>query len=219
MDDDLPWNVPKSDIASSMELSERLLGFVTGYTAVGDLGGLALAWKALLPENHLSAVEAILQTHLFAGFPRVINAMALVRKLGVADIDGYWEDATVSVELWQNAGELLCSRIYGNNYSKLRKTMGNIHPDLDKWMLQTGYGRVLSRPGLSARMRELCVLAVLAGQNVPPQLFSHLRGAIHVGATIAECEIILRQTEAIWGVEAQHQALEVFNEVKPKLKL
>ena len=95
--------------------------------------------------------------------------------------------------------------------------MAAIHPDLDRWMLQTGYGRVLSRPGLAPRMRELCVIAVLAGQNVTPQLFSHLRGAVNVGANVAECESVLKQTEFIWGPKAQIQALKVFEKVRPKL--
>jgi len=30
--------------------------------------------------------------------------------------------------------------------------------------IENGYGRVLARPGLSLRLRELCVLAILAGQ-------------------------------------------------------
>jgi alkylhydroperoxidase/carboxymuconolactone decarboxylase family protein YurZ len=48
--------------------------------------------------------------------------------------------------------------------------MGQLHPVLDTLMLEHGYGRVLSRPGLSLRLRELCVIAVLVGQDVSPQL-------------------------------------------------
>lgn len=55
-------------------------------------------------------------------------------------------------------------------YGKLRKRMGQLHPVLDTLMLEHGYGRVLSRPGLTLRLRELCVIAVLVGQDVSPQL-------------------------------------------------
>jgi alkylhydroperoxidase/carboxymuconolactone decarboxylase family protein YurZ len=48
--------------------------------------------------------------------------------------------------------------------------MEQLHPVLDDMMLEYGYGRVLSRPGLSLRLRELCVVAALAGQDVAPQL-------------------------------------------------
>jgi 4-carboxymuconolactone decarboxylase len=78
-----------------------------------------------------------------------------------------------------------------------------LHPDLDDWMVATGYGRVLSRPGPSARERELCIVAVLAGQDVAPQLRSHLLGAMNVGATATECRAVLAQTEAVWGAPAQ----------------
>jgi alkylhydroperoxidase/carboxymuconolactone decarboxylase family protein YurZ len=70
--------------------------------------------------------------------------------------------------------------------------MRDIHPVLDKLMVRTsnptdrvliykvdhGYGRVMSRPGLDLPLRELCVVAVLSGQHVEPQLESHLRGAL-----------------------------------------
>ncbi len=55
-------------------------------------------------------------------------------------------------------------------YEKLRQRMKQLHPVLDIMMLEHGYGRVLSRPGLSLRLRELCVVAALAGQDVAPQL-------------------------------------------------
>jgi hypothetical protein len=48
--------------------------------------------------------------------------------------------------------------------------MKQLHPVLDVMMLEHGYGRVLSRPGLTLRLRELCVVAALAGQDVAPQL-------------------------------------------------
>ena len=95
--------------------------------------------------------------------------------------------------------------------------MAGFHPDLDRWMVEIGYGRVLSRPGLCPRLRELCVLAVLAGQNVTPQLFSHLRGAVNVGATADECRSILEQTSWVWGMEAQTQALRVLSKALTKL--
>mmetsp|Transcript_22112 Transcript_22112/g.45084 ORF Transcript_22112/g.45084 Transcript_22112/m.45084 type:complete len:113 (+) Transcript_22112:950-1288(+) len=69
------------------------------------------------------------------------------------------------------------------------------------------YGRVISREGaLSLRMRELCVVAVLTGQDVPPQLQSHLYGARNVGATHAEIAAVVEQTALPWGEAAQAQA-------------
>ena len=214
---DYPWLSPQLGEVPSLSLSERLLTFIAGYTAAGNLDGLEQGWRALETAHYGEGIEAILQTHLFAGYPRAINAMTTVRKLGADQFGEYHEGHDENVADWEASGTALCGEIYGGNYPKLREKMATIHPDLDKWMLQTGYGRVLSRPGLTPRLRELCVIAVLTGQNVTPQLFSHLRGAVNVGASVAECESILKQTQFIWGDEAQVQALKVFEKVRPKL--
>jgi 4-carboxymuconolactone decarboxylase len=65
------------------------------------------------------------------------------------------------------------------------------HPDLAEWILSDGYGRVLARPGLSIRERELLVVAVLAALDIPLQLRSHVEGARRVGATPGEIRSVL----------------------------
>jgi 4-carboxymuconolactone decarboxylase len=65
--------------------------------------------------------------------------------------------------------------------------MEALHPELAWWILDDGYGRVLSRPGLTGRERELlavAALAVLPGAGL--QLDSHERGARRFGATAGE---------------------------------
>jgi 4-carboxymuconolactone decarboxylase len=58
-----------------------------------------------------------------------------------------------------------------------------LHPDLAVWMLEEGYGRVLSRPGLAARERERVAVTVLAALGWERQLVSHLIGARRLGAS------------------------------------
>jgi 4-carboxymuconolactone decarboxylase len=72
--------------------------------------------------------------------------------------------------------------------------MRGFHPELAEWILADGYGRVLSRPGLTIRERELIVVAVLAALRLPKQLESHVRGARRVGATSREVEAMLAIT-------------------------
>jgi 4-carboxymuconolactone decarboxylase len=65
--------------------------------------------------------------------------------------------------------------------------MEGLHPELAAWILEDGYGRVLSRPGLTGRERELLAVAALAAlPGAGPQLESHERGARRLGATAAE---------------------------------
>jgi 4-carboxymuconolactone decarboxylase len=76
--------------------------------------------------------------------------------------------------------------VYGASFAKLRRNIAAHHPDLAAWMIEQGYGRVLARPGLSSRARELVAVAVLAATGWERQLLSHLLGAERLGATRAE---------------------------------
>lgn len=70
--------------------------------------------------------------------------------------------------------------------------MRGFHPDLADWILEDGYGKVLSRPVLSVRERELLIVAVLGALNVPAQLKSHQLGALRVGADAAQVQAMGR---------------------------
>jgi 4-carboxymuconolactone decarboxylase len=129
--------------------------------------------------------ETFLQLYLFAGFPRMINAfMAL---------DGLSNGAEAFVEESPDLsrGEALCRAIYGKNYEPMIARMRSMHPELAKWILQEGYGKVLSRPALPGRDRELISVAMLTAQGLYVQLHSHVRGALHLGATPADIRRVL----------------------------
>lgn len=208
-----PWCDGRFGEVSSLEDSERIITFIAGHTASGDLLALERDCDFVEPEDHAAVVEAVLQTHLFAGYPRTINALGVLERLGWR-VGGQEED-TPDWSAWRASGEELCGQIYAHNYPKLRDRIAALHPDLDRWMVETGYGRVLSRAGLSPRLRELCVVSVLAGQNVAPQLHSHLKGALHVGASIEECRSVLSQVRLIWGEEAFEQSSAVLRRLTP----
>ncbi len=196
-----PWLDGRLAAVETLSARERVWTFLAAHTARGDLEGVRLDWRALQPSDHLGGVEVILQTHLFAGYPRTINALGAVHAVGVADM----HTGEVAPAVWRARGEANCRTVYGDAYEPLRARIAGLHPDLDRWMVEIGYGRMLSRSGLTLRQRELAVLAVLAGQDVAPQLKSHLLGARRAGASRAECRAVLDQTALVWGVEAQNQ--------------
>ena len=128
--------------------------------------------------------EVILQSYLFAGFPRTLNASREWRRVSgrpapVAD-DGERLDLA---EEWQRKGEKTCATVYGPFYERLRHNIRELHPALDAWMIVEGYGKVLSRPGLDLARRELCIVAACAASRQERQLHSHLHGALHAGAS------------------------------------
>ncbi|HEX8395156.1 MAG TPA: carboxymuconolactone decarboxylase family protein [Longimicrobium sp.] len=129
--------------------------------------------------------EVLLQSHLFVGFPDALNALAVWREVsGAAAPAALGEDPPG----WEARGERVCATVYGANYAKLRENVSGLHPEFDGWMVTGGYGRVIGRPGLDLRTRELCIAALLAVWNVPRQLHSHLRGSLNAGASVAEVD-------------------------------
>lgn len=165
----------------------------------------------------LMVEEGILMAIVAVGFPRTLIAMRGWRKASGAgpqasdgeDVEGYYRRH----ERWTTDGEATCRIVYGPNYERLRQTVRDLHPALDAWMITEGYGRTLSRPGLTLRQRELLMMAMCAVSDVPHQLHSHLKGALHAGATVAEVGEGLEA--AIAGIPAreQEQARQLFKRV------
>ena len=145
--------------------------------------------------------ELILQSYLFAGLPRALNAMREGRRLSgrrapAADDDSRAESQAA---LWRERGERTCAVVYGPFYDALRHNIRDLHPALDAWMIVDGYGKVLARAGLDLRRRELCVVGACAAARQDRQLHSHLHGALHAGATAAEVADALRTVEDLAG--------------------
>ena len=136
--------------------------------------------------------EIILQSYLFAGFPRALNAARAWR--AASGLPAPAEDAEASVDdlaLWRARGEETCAIVYGDSYEKLRRNIRELHPALDEWMIVDGYGKVLSRPGVDLRTRELCIVAACAVSGQQRQLHSHLHGAMNAGALASELSAVL----------------------------
>jgi 4-carboxymuconolactone decarboxylase len=130
--------------------------------------------------------EMILQTYLFAGLPRSLNAMREWRRASGRAAPASDVDATLAAaDGWTERGEHTCATVYGPFYHRLRHNIAALHPALDAWMIVEGYGKVLGRPALPLALRELCIVAVCAASRQERQLHSHLHGALHAGASAA----------------------------------
>ncbi|MEE2962071.1 MAG: hypothetical protein VYA34_15165 [Myxococcota bacterium] len=195
------------------ELCDRESGWlrvcnVAVAVAQGELGILKKTLEESPMEEAETLQEIILQCHLFCGYPRSINGMKIFGE--VFSVSGLGES---SPSQWREEGEALCEEIYGRAYEKLLQKIEDLHPALKNWMLETGYGRVLSRKGASIQERELGVVAVLIGQRVGPQLSSHLRGALRVGIPEDFLASLLAGSKGWWGETCQREALETWERV------
>ncbi len=166
----------------------RLSARITGGTEEEVREGLAECTASGVPATWLD--ELVLQSYLFAGFPRALNAARELRRVAEgrpspAGALPAFEDSYANTFDWRLRGQDTCSDVYGPMYEKLRANIRQLHPALDEWMIVEGYGKVLSRPGLDLGRRELCIVAACVAAGQDRQLHSHLHGARNVGVADA----------------------------------
>jgi alkylhydroperoxidase/carboxymuconolactone decarboxylase family protein YurZ len=192
----------------------RTVVFAAGHVAAGDSSSAVEAFRSM-PEDVLPKAYdlAVLQSVAFVGFPRVLTAAAALKQAGFfGSRDGRTSSASRSIHD-REAGEATFEQIYGRAESKVRSRIASFHPLLEDWVIQFGYGQVLSNPGPDLRERELCAIGVLTGggQGTEPLLISHIRGALRVGATAEEVRAVLDHTQPVHGDLAAEHAEAVFS--------
>jgi 4-carboxymuconolactone decarboxylase len=145
--------------------------------------------------------EAILQTYLFAGFPRAINGLWTLNSIAGSGARG--------PDLRKRGGEGLCRRIYGRDYEPMMRKMRSLSPDLARWILDEGYGKVLSRPHFTPRERELMIVPTLAALRAWRQLPSHVKGGLRVGASAGEIRRVVTACRGLVSKTAIQRVQEV----------
>jgi len=203
-------------VSGGLDASESLLVDVSAALAVrGDDRPLEAALDAALAGgvDPLWIEEALLQAYLFLGYPRALGAFGLWRarsgRPAPPPLDEDWTD-------WKERGADVCRRVYAGQYEGLRRNVRALHSDLETWMLVEGYGKVLGRPGLPLRTRELCIAALLAVLDAPAQLHSHLRGALNVGVTPHEVGMALARALRCADAQVGDRAEETWRKVRSR---
>eukprot|EP00871_Galdieria_phlegrea_P000858 jgi/Galph1/1773/GphlegSOOS_G448.1 len=202
----------------------RIYTFAAGHTATGNSQAIKEDFAILPVKNRNHALEAVLQSLVFVGLPKVLNAcstlqqanllppkeeLLIEREIGcqIEEFDSSNQTSlqSDSTDPFILRGQRAFQQIYSTATKKLQDRIYSFHPDLESWVLEFGYGHILSRPVLSLYQRELCAIAALVGQSVAPQLISHIRGAIQVGATKEQIHSILQQTQFLVSSQAQQE--------------
>jgi 4-carboxymuconolactone decarboxylase len=86
-------------------------------------------------------------------------------------------------------------------------------PDFYRYVAESAFGTIWSRPGLAIRDRSLVTVAQLAALGRSGELRAHLAGALNVGVSREELVEVLMQTAVYAGVPAANEALAVAAEV------
>jgi 4-carboxymuconolactone decarboxylase len=192
----------------------RALVVLSAAIAVRDPARLVAAVDAAAATADAAEVEeALLQSYLFVGYPAALHAIALWRERTGQPAPAAKPEPEEGRE---PRGIRVCRKVYGTAYDRLVENMARLQPELGAWMIEEGYGKVLGRPGLDLRTRELCIIGLLAAQTAPAQLYSHLRGALLAGAVASDVDEALDAAAGVIPMERAAAAYAVWQRVRSK---
>lgn len=190
-----------------------LLTILAASIATDNVNKIESAIKELkiakVKENKI--YETILHSYLFCGFPIVIESLKLFKLTYPKYIP---ESTEYNVSKFIKSGKINCKLVYKNNYIKLIENMNRLSPDLRDWMIIEGYGKVMSRKGLTMYEREFITVAILSTKFYKDQLHSHLKGCINFNATKNEIEFILGEIKHITGAVNFNKTIKLLKNVK-----
>jgi len=177
---------------------------------------LAAAREARVPGLWIEEL-LLLQSMLVVGYPLALVAFGAWRRVGgpaPVEGDGAEDLAHADWQSWATRGAAVCREVYGRAYHKLLVNLRALHPALEDLVLVDAYGKVIGRPGLDLKRRELCTVATTAVLGTADQLHSHLRGALNTGAAGEEIEAVLGLVDGDLDAERRRSAREQWADVK-----
>ncbi len=166
--------------------------------------------------DHSELYEIILQSYLFLGFPRMLQAADVLNNVmphAQKKIlkDDFLSNNNIS-DLYKD-GEVICEKVYKNKFEPLKERVLEFAPEIFHWMILEGYGKVLSRDQISIVIRELSIISFLTMENRKRQLHSHILGALNVGASKELIKTVIDDIGLSAG-DGYHIALSIIDNIK-----
>ena len=161
--------------------------------------------------------ELLLQSLLNVGYALTLVAFGVWR-----EVSGPVHAPAESLEhrewkAWTERGADVCARVYGRTYHKLLLNLRSLHPALEALVVVDAYGKMIGRPGLDLKRRELCNVATIAMLNASRQLHAHLRGALNTGSSAPEVDELLALVEEDLDAEQALRVWELWADVRGRL--
>ena len=112
-------------------------------------------------------------------------------------------------------GEEVLNRVTMSDGKSVIDGLKSTSPDLGRFIVEFAYGDVISREGISIKIRELSTIAMLGAiGGCEPQLKVHIQGSLNVGCSKEEVIETLLQLCVYCGfpkaINAMNCAREVF---------
>jgi 4-carboxymuconolactone decarboxylase len=104
--------------------------------------------------------------------------------------------------------------IYGDRAQILVVALGEVVPDLSRYVVEFGFGDIHCRPGLDLKSREIATVAALTALgNASPQLRAHIHAAMNVGCSQEEVVEVILQMALYAGFPAAINGIQAAKEV------
>jgi 4-carboxymuconolactone decarboxylase len=155
-----------------------------------------IGWASQTGVDGRLIYEVLLQGYLFCGYPIAIESLFVFYEIYPANGLSHDNNTSVNSEpigKIKDRGFRTAGKIYGKNLELVHRSITGLSPELGEGMIIEGYGKIISRPYLDIRTRELAIISNLTVLQMPRQLYSHIRGAINVGVRPKQVESIIRQ--------------------------
>src|SRR6266581_3699874 len=219
-------DAPGSDERDALDRATTALVRVAAALAEGKVVVLrdrfVAARTARVPDRWIE--ELLLQSLLVVGYPLALVAFGVWREVqgplsgpsdgGGGGGGGGEELAHEDWQSWATRGSAVCAAVYGRAYHKLLLNLRALHPALEDLVLVDAYGKVIGRPGLDLKRRELATVAAIAVLGTAQQLHSHLRGALNTGASVEQVEAVLELVGSRLDPELRRRAWEQWEDVR-----
>lgn len=160
--------------------------------------------------------ELLLQSFLNVGYPLALVAFGVWRGVAGPPKETGESIAHPDWERWTTRGVEACGEVYGRTFHKLMLNLRTLHPAIEPLVVVDAYGKILGRPGLDSKRRELCTLAAIAMQNAPRQLHAHLRGALNTGSSRDEVDEVIAIVEDDLTKEQALKLWEMWADVRER---
>ena len=207
-------------MTTGLTQKQQAVSAVAALAAVGNLEKLPAAYiQALEAGATINELKEItLQLYAYTGFPRCLNAAAVLENVVNSRVEKAIKDpqGPAPQTLEPNTDKYELGR---KNLEVLTASAQPSHPKAfiqatDTFLKEHLFADIFARGVVPFKEREMATVSALAAlQNVNPQLQAHMAMAMNVGVTEEEMEGIISVIKTQLGPQAAQNAQDVFKSV------
>jgi 4-carboxymuconolactone decarboxylase len=211
---------------------QRQIGTIAALAALGNAAPqlrFHIAGALNVGCTRREIVETFIHASVYAGFPAALNALTAAREVFTARADSDSDSGPDSGQDSEAAAPAAESTPAADRYARgiallqevdgpagpgVVDSLGDIAPDLGRFLVEYVFGDVYARTGLDLPTRELASVAMCTALGTAaPQLRIHIRAFLNVGGTREEVVALLTQLAGYAGFPAALNGVTAAREV------